>query len=604
MAHLTLYRKWRPGRFEEVLGQEPVVRTLTNALATGRVAHAYLLAGPRGTGKTTLARLVAKGLNCAEGPTPRPCGRCDSCRAIADGSSLDVVEIDGASNRGIDEIRELRERVRFAPARARRRVYIVDEVHMLTHEAFNALLKVLEEPPAHVVFVFATTEPHRVPATILSRCQRFDLRRLTVPQLARHLETVARSEGIEAEPAALELLARHADGGVRDALALLEQCAAFEEGRLTADGVARLLGLVPAQALGELARAYLLGDVARGLRMLQQLEQEGVDSRMILRDLVACLREVATFQALQGGREGPPAAGPSQVPAAGQAASREELVRELAGRVPLARLVAVLEGLVQAESQVRWAPDPRLVLELELLRCAAPAVSAPRPGPVPVPAAVRPPAPSPAAPSQPPAERPGPAAATVAPRGRGSAPAQAPLSLEEVLACWPEVLAMLKGQQRRTAARVEALLREGQPVAVDGVTVVLGFPPDREFHRVGVEEPASRQLIEKALTRLLGRPVSVRTQTLAEPSDEAAPPQEMVPPRTEPSQQVAPQHEPARPPEPPPPPSPPALPVRPGSDGFGSANGGRREREEEFDPDTLQQVLHILGGRLLKELDP
>jgi DNA polymerase-3 subunit gamma/tau len=208
MAYISLYRKWRPQTFAEAIGQEHIVQTLTNALETGRVAHAYLFSGPRGTGKTSFARLLAKGLNCVHGPTGTPCNECDNCIRITRGISVDVIEIDGASNRGIDEIRELRERVKYAPIEGRHKVYIIDEVHMLTNEAFNALLKVLEEPPEHVNFVFATTEAHKVPATILSRCQKFDFRRFSTAQLMYQLEKVSKSEGVEAEPQALTLIAR------------------------------------------------------------------------------------------------------------------------------------------------------------------------------------------------------------------------------------------------------------------------------------------------------------------------------------------------------------------------------------------------------------
>ncbi|NLG69475.1 MAG: DNA polymerase III subunit gamma/tau, partial [Firmicutes bacterium] len=526
---LTLYRKWRPQRFEQVVGQAHVVRTLAHALARGRTAHAYLFAGPRGTGKTTLARLLAKGLNCAEGPTPEPCNACASCRQITEGSSLDVMEIDGASNRGIDEIRELRERVRFAPAQSRYKVYIIDEVHMLTNEAFNALLKMLEEPPPHVVFIFATTEPQRVPATILSRCQRFDFRRLTADEIIGHLAAVARAEGVEAEPEALDLLARHADGGVRDALSMLEQCMAYSPERLDASVVAEVLGLVRPEALAELARHFVDGDVAAGLALIGRLTaEEGVDPRLVAKELLSLLRDAAAHKLLSGKQEaglGVPA------PTPGAAALGE--------RSPLPRLVAAMESLIAAEPQMRWAPDPRLVLELALMRLARPAPEATPPPPS------RPVA-EPSSPSDPvraTAPAPSPAVSPpAAPRPQGG-----PLLLDEVQRRWGDGLTTLRNQQRRSAAKVEALLREGRPIRVDGLEITIGFPEDRAFHRNAVEgDEKARQLVEKVCARLLGRPVTIRTEIVN--GESASPP--------EPAASVA--EEPAEPAPPPRPPAPPA----------------------------------------------
>jgi DNA polymerase III subunit gamma/tau len=237
MRHTTLYRKWRPRRFGEIVGQEPVVRTLSRAIETGRLSHAYLFSGPRGTGKTSTAKVLAMGLNCVKGPTPEPDGTCESCRAIVNNSSLDVVEMDAASNRGIDEIRDLRDRVNLAPVAGRMKVYIIDEVHMLTAEAFNALLKMLEEPPEHVVFVLATTEKHKVLPTIISRCQSFDFRRPGVETLKDKLAEIAEAEGIEAETEALTVIAREGRGSFRDAEGLLDQLSSFAEGPITASMV-------------------------------------------------------------------------------------------------------------------------------------------------------------------------------------------------------------------------------------------------------------------------------------------------------------------------------------------------------------------------------
>ncbi len=244
MSYVVIARRWRPQQFEEVIGQEHVSRTLANAIANNRIAHAYIFSGPRGVGKTTTARILAKAVNCEKGPTPTPCNQCASCKAITQGNSLDVVEIDGASNRGIDEIRNLREKIRFAPAMGKYRVYIIDEVHMLTKEAFNALLKTLEEPPEHVIFIFATTEIHRVPATILSRCQRFDFRRIAVRTIMEHLQHICREDKIEIEEEALLQIAKKADGSMRDAESILDQIISYAGNKISFEDVVQALGVI------------------------------------------------------------------------------------------------------------------------------------------------------------------------------------------------------------------------------------------------------------------------------------------------------------------------------------------------------------------------
>ncbi len=244
MSYVVIARRWRPQQFEEVIGQEHVSRTLANAIANNRIAHAYIFSGPRGVGKTTTARILAKAVNCEKGPTPHPCNECASCKAITQGNSLDVVEIDGASNRGIDEIRNLREKIRFAPAMGKYRVYIIDEVHMLTKEAFNALLKTLEEPPEHVIFIFATTEIHRVPATILSRCQRFDFRRIAVRTIMEHLQHICQADKIEIEEEALLQIAKKADGSMRDAESILDQIISYAGSKISFEDVVQALGVI------------------------------------------------------------------------------------------------------------------------------------------------------------------------------------------------------------------------------------------------------------------------------------------------------------------------------------------------------------------------
>lgn len=242
MEHIALYRAWRPQSFQDMVGQQHIIRTLQNAIRENRLSHAYLFSGPRGTGKTTAAKLLAKAVNCEKGPAPEPCNECDACRRITAGAVMDVLEIDAASNRGVDEIRDLREKVKYAPTEVRQKVYIIDEVHMLTTEAFNALLKTLEEPPPHVMFILATTEPHRLPATVISRCQRFDFRRVSLDEQTQRLRVICEQEGIAAEEEAIEYIARLSDGGMRDALSILDQISSFSDGRVSYQQVLDMTG--------------------------------------------------------------------------------------------------------------------------------------------------------------------------------------------------------------------------------------------------------------------------------------------------------------------------------------------------------------------------
>lgn len=292
MSYLVLARKYRPQNFSELVGQAHIKETLSNAITTNRIAHAYLFAGCRGTGKTTTARILAKCLNCIEGISITPCNKCSSCQEITGGYSMDVIEIDGASNRGIDEIRELRERVKFLPAKAKYKVYIIDEVHMLTNEAFNALLKTLEEPPEHVIFVFATTEPHKVPLTILSRCQRFDFRRIPVTDICKLLKKVANLEKIEIDDLTLTVIARAAEGSMRDAESILDQVVSYCGNKVTQKDVITILGIVKQEVLIAFCEAIIRADVNEIIKLLNNLVDEGTDLSQFVRDMMLYLRNL------------------------------------------------------------------------------------------------------------------------------------------------------------------------------------------------------------------------------------------------------------------------------------------------------------------------
>ena len=353
MAYVALYRRWRPQNFDTLVGQQPVKQALTNALTSGRIAHAYLFAGPRGTGKTSTARILAKALNCDHGPTPNPCGECDNCRRIAEGSSMDVFEIDAASNRGIDEIKALRDQLAFTPVDCRYKVYIIDEVHMLTTESFNALLKTLEEPPSHVIFILATTDPHKIPATIHSRCQRFDFRRVTVEEIVQHLAMVAQGSGLEADEDALRLIAIQSEGGMRDALSLLDQCGVMAK-KITAVTVREVLGIVGREALRALVEAIGRQDVPLALSQLAALLEQGKDVRQIVTELIEYLRALLLFKAVPQYNE---------VYLTDTASNLESL----AALYTSDRIMASEERLHAALVELRGTMRPRITAELCLL---------------------------------------------------------------------------------------------------------------------------------------------------------------------------------------------------------------------------------------------
>lgn len=353
MAYVALYRQWRPQDFDALVGQKAVKTTLKNALASGKIAHAYLFSGPRGTGKTSMARILAKALNCEQGPTAEPCGQCGNCQRIVQGTSLDVIEIDAASNTSVDNIRDLREQVAFTPAESRYKVYIIDEVHMLSTGAFNALLKTLEEPPAHAVFILATTDPQKVPATIQSRCQRFEFRRVTVDEIAEHLAMVAAGSGIEADADALRLIAIQAEGGMRDALSLLDQCGVMAK-RVTVATVREVLGIVGREALHELTGAIGRRQLPQALATLNLLLEQGKDVKQVLTELIEYLRALVLYLAVPDYEEI-------------YLTDTQEALAELAPLFGRDRLLAAEERLRSAIQELRGSMRPRITAELCLL---------------------------------------------------------------------------------------------------------------------------------------------------------------------------------------------------------------------------------------------
>ena len=360
MAYLVLARKWRPRTFDEVVGQGTVTRTLKNALASGRIGHAFLLSGARGVGKTTTARILAKALNCSrgDGPTPDPCGECASCTEIAAGSSLDVQEIDGATHNGVEQVRELRESARYNPARDRFKIWVIDEVHMLSTGAFNALLKTLEEPPPRVKFIFATTEYHKIPDTILSRCQQYDFRLIPARELVAHLRQVADGERIEVSDETLGRLARAAEGSARDALSLFDQVLSFSGQTVRDEDVSALLGLVDRELLLAASRAAADGDSLAVLDLVERLSDYGADYRNFTRELILHFREILLLKVA-----------PEKSALLAQVTPEErERLRPLASAFSEEDLLRAFDVLTQAEVDLRLAQDPRVTLELALLK--------------------------------------------------------------------------------------------------------------------------------------------------------------------------------------------------------------------------------------------
>ncbi|CAM3988747.1 DNA polymerase III subunit gamma/tau [Cohnella lubricantis] len=549
MAHIALYRALRPQTFRDMVGQPHIVQTLQNAIREDRLSHAYLFSGPRGTGKTSTARLLAKAINCERGPTPEPCNECESCKRITAGSVMDVVEIDAASNRGVEEIRDIRDKVKYAPTEVRRKVYIIDEVHMLTTEAFNALLKTLEEPPAHVMFMLATTEPHRLPPTIISRCQRFEFRRVSLEEQAEWLQDICRKEGIRAEDEALVYISRLSDGGMRDALSLLDQISSFTGGQVTLHDAVEATGGLPSEQFGRLAAAVRDSDAAAVLREVDEMMRAGKSADKCLEQLMHYFRDLLLAQLA-----------PQAAASAGRVAAPGEL-RAMAEGFPRERLFSIIDVLNRYQAEMKYAAHPQTMFEIALLKlCASDADAASADGAAQ--AASAPPRASAAAGgadlqrlqqqvahlerrleelqrgggiASASAQAGGGAAGGLSARGRGSAPGAAPakslrsrVKLDPFLAArgapnslqalskWPQVLQRVK-EERVT---VHAWLVDGEPVSYADDTVLVAFR--NTIHRETTEKPANKQVIEGVLSALLGHPTQLATVTQKEWQDALA----------------------------------------------------------------------------------
>ncbi|PYL33824.1 MAG: DNA polymerase III subunit gamma/tau [Verrucomicrobia bacterium] len=500
MSYEVFARKYRPQTFDDLVGQAHVSRTLKNAVAQNRLAHAYLFVGPRGVGKTSTARILAKSLNCVKGPTITPCGECDNCREIAGGNSLDVIEIDGASNNSVEDVRQLRENVRYATAKGRYKIYLIDEVHMLSSAAFNALLKTLEEPPEHVKFIFATTEPQKVLPTILSRCQRFDLHRIPANLIAKHLQFIAGNENIALEPAAAHAIARGAEGGLRDAESMLDQLVAFCGEKISENDVLDVFGFTSEQTVADLTGRILRGETPGAIDLLHQQSDAGKDMMRLMSDLIAYLRDLLVFKAK-----------PDALKEDVEPDVQTSLARH-AELVTTGHLLELLDQFAAAEGRMKWAPNKKLHLEVAIIKAIQSLGQATLDevieklgelrngggaGPSAQPVAAR---------ADRGREESRTAKAGVSDPGYSETPSRVAETSPDANELWQKILAKIPGQKafvRNSASAAHVL-------GIDGRNFQIGFAPGDKAMMDILATQANRKLLETLLHEITGKDWSVR----------------------------------------------------------------------------------------------
>ena len=520
MSHIALYRSWRPQMFKDMVGQQHIIQTLQNAIREQRVSHAYLFNGPRGTGKTTTAKVLAKAINCVHGPAVEPCNVCDTCIGITEGHIMDVVEIDAASNRGIDEIRDIREKVRYAPTEVRYKVYIIDEVHMLTAEAFNALLKTLEEPPAHVIFILATTEPHKLPATIISRCQRFDFRQVSTAEQVTRLDEICREEGIQATEEALAYIARLSEGGMRDAIGLLEQTAAFSDRQITLEAAVDVTGGIAAEQFYKLAEAIQQKNAALMLSLVEQLMQAGKSPDKCMENLIYYFRDLLVLKLAPNGR------------AATERIVEVEQFEAMASAYTAEELFRMIEILNHYQQELKTAAQPQTLLEVALLKlCSTQASSTQQASTASsqeiaslrqqiqslesqltklMKQGVSASAPSAQSNERQPARRNFAASGANRPKVKLD-PFLASLNSQETQAArmkWGDIMMLVKERK----VTVQAWLKDSELVAAVDGQMLLTFRND--MHREMTERPSHREIIEQVSAEVMNQPYTIVTVML------------------------------------------------------------------------------------------
>lgn len=511
MSYIVFARKYRPQVFDDIIGQSHITTTLKNAISQDRVAHAYLFSGPRGVGKTTTARIFAKALNCEKGPTPKPCNSCPSCKEITQGSGMDILEIDGASNRGIEEIRNLRENVKFAPSKGRFRVYIIDEVHMLTSEAFNALLKTLEEPPPHAKFIFATTQGYKVPPTILSRCQRFDFRRISTKDILENLKNIAKHEGLNVKDESLILMAKHSDGSMRDAQVMLDQIASFARGKIGLEDVSRILGAVGDDILFGLSGSISAKDPVKALRIIDEVINDGKDAAGVVLALIEHFRNISIAKISKDLERLIDASSENikQYEAEAKKFTIEEILYAIytfSNTIDFIRKTALPRipfeaAMVKLTMKSQAVPLSELMERIEALekgRKSQAQASDHRPKATVYQAPSVPEAPLPS--SSPKAPQ-----AALASETQKATAVQDSGNVNEILSSWAGIINYIRPKKISAAS----YLQEGYPVSLEGKTLTIGFAKEFQFHKDVLDSPENKKLIEEAIRISIGLELKV-----------------------------------------------------------------------------------------------